>query len=90
MFRVERLIWISSLLSAIVTALLLGLVLLLSIRLREAEMRTMQKLGCSRFTIATLVGTEIVILSLIGLALALTLAWLTHVIAADWLRSLVF
>ena len=89
-FRVEQLIWMSSLLSAIVTALLLGLVLLLSIRLREAEMRTMHKLGCSRFTIVTLVGTEIAILSLIGLALALTLAWLTQIVAADWLRSLVF
>ncbi|MFY9252478.1 MAG: ABC transporter permease [Fuerstiella sp.] len=89
-FRVERLIWISSLMSAIVTALLLGLVLLLSIRLREAEMRTMHKLGCSQFTIITLVGTEMAILSLAGLSLAIIAAWGSHWLASDWLRSLVF
>jgi len=89
-FRVERLIWISSLLSAVVTALLLSLVLFLSIRLRESEMRTMHKLGCSRFTIITLVGTETAIMSLAGLSLAVFAAWATHALAADWLRSLIF
>ncbi len=89
-FRVERLVWLSSVLSAVVTALLLGLVLLLSIRLRAAEMQTMQKLGCSRSTIVLLIGTEILLMTLAGIALALSAAWLSKIAAADWLRSLLF
>lgn len=89
-FRVERLIWISSLLSAVVTALLLGLVLLLSIRLRSGEMKTMFKLGCSRFTVVSLIGTEILAMTLIGVGLAVVAAWGAQVVAADSLRSLLF
>lgn len=89
-FRVERLVWISSVLAAVVTALLLGLVLLLSIRLRAAEMQTMHKLGCSRFTIATLICSEILLMTIAGIALAVIGAWVSRVVAADWLRSLLF
>lgn len=89
-FRVERLIWISSILSAVVTALLLGLVLLLSIRLRAGEMKTMFKLGCSRFTVVSLIGTEILAMTLIGVGLAMAAAWATQWVAADSLRSLLF
>ena len=90
MFRVERLIWISSLLSAVVTALLLGLVIMLSVRLRAREIQTMNKLGCSRYTVLKLLGTEIGILTLLGLGLATTAAWATSLVAADSLRSLLF
>ena len=89
-FRVERLIWISSLLSAVVTALLLGLVIMLSVRLRAREIQTMNKLGCSRYTVLKLLGTEIGILTLLGLGLATTAAWATSLVAADSLRSLLF
>lgn len=89
-FRVERLIWISSLLSAIVTALLLGLVVLLSIRLRANEMKTMYKLGCSRFTVVALIGTELLAMSIVGVALAFAGAWAAKVVAADSLRSVLF
>ena len=89
-FRVERLIWISSLLSAVVTCLLLGLVLLLSIRLRSGEMKTMFKLGCSRFTVVSLIGTEILAMTLVGVGLAVVAAWATQHVAADSLRSLLF
>ena len=89
-FRVERLIWISSLLSAIVTALLLGLVVLLSIRLRTNEMKTMHKLGCSRFTVAALIGTELLAMTAVGVALAFAGAWAARLVAADSLRSVLF
>lgn len=89
-FRVERLVWLSSILSAIVTALLLALVLLLSIRLRAAEMQTMHKLGCSRSTIVMLIGTEILLMTLTGVALAAAAAWVSQVIASDWLRFVLF
>jgi len=89
-FRVERLVWISSLLAVIVTTLLLGLVLLLSIRLRAAEMQTMHKLGCSRWTITQLLGSEILLMTLAGVSLAVFGAWASKVVAADWLKQLLF
>jgi putative ABC transport system permease protein len=89
-FRVEQLVWISSLLAAIVTALLLGLVLLLSIRLREAEMQTMFKLGCSRLTIVTLLSSEVLLMTLAGVTLALSAAWISQAVGSSWLKSLLF
>ncbi|MEZ6060877.1 MAG: ABC transporter permease [Planctomycetaceae bacterium] len=89
-FRIEQLVWLSAVLSSIVTAVLLGLVLLLSIRLRAAEMRTMFKLGCSRGTIAMLLGTELMLMLLAGLLLAAGSAWLTSWVASDSLRRILF
>ena len=89
-FRIERLVWLSAVLSSIVTALLLGLVLLLSIRLRAAEIRTMFKLGCSRGTIITLLGTELALMLLAGLLLAAGSAWFTSWVASDSLRRILF
>jgi len=89
-FRVEQLIWISSLLSGLVTALLLGLVIMLSVRLRAKEIQTMNKLGCSRFTVLKLLGTEIGLLAVLAVVLATTAAWATSLVAADSLRRLMF
>jgi putative ABC transport system permease protein len=89
-FRVEQLVWISSMLAAAVTALLLCLVLMLSIRLRAAEMQTMHKLGCSRSTVAMLLGSEIFLMTAAGVSLAIIGAWCSHLVAADWLRSWLF
>ena len=89
-FRVEQLVWLSSVLSAVVTGLLLALVLFLSIRLREKEMKTMFKIGCSRFTVVTLIGAEILMMSSAGILLATGAAFISHAIAAERLRSLLF
>ncbi len=64
------------------TAAFFGLVVVLSLRLRHAELRLMRRLGCSRATIAANVGTEITLLVLaaVGLTALLTwgsMAWLT-------------
>ena len=89
-FRVEQLVWLSSVLSAVVTGLLLALVLLLSIRLRENEMRTMFKVGCSRLTVFSLICTEILLMSFAGIVIATGAAFVSHSVAADRLRSLLF
>ncbi len=89
-FRVEQLVWLSSVLSALVTGLLLALVLFLSIRLRENEMRTMYKVGCSRMTVFALISTEIFLMSCAGIAVATGAAFVSHAVAADRLRSLLF
>lgn len=89
-FRIEQLVWVCSIAAAIVTCLLLGLVLALSMRLRAAEMQTMFRLGCSRLTIATLQAAEILLLLLAAAGLAAAASWLTILFGADWLRSLLF
>ena len=52
------------------TALFLVLVVLLSMRIRKREMRTMFKIGASRGTVFWLQATELIIVMLMGLAVA--------------------
>lgn len=89
-FRVEQLVWISSLLAAAVTATLIGLVLFLSLRLRAAEIQTLFKLGASRRVTIGLLATEVALLLAFGILLALLGAVLTQYAAADGLRRLLF
>lgn len=62
---------------AISTLLLLGLVLMLSLRLRNREIQTMYRLGSSRFKIAELLGFEIGIILLISVFISAALVSLT-------------
>ena len=48
------------------TLLLLGLIIMLSLRLREKEILTMFKLGSSRFKIAELIVLEFIIIFIIS------------------------
>ena len=89
-FRIEQLAWVCSIAAGIVTCLLLGLVVNLSMRLRETEMQTMFRLGCSRTTIAMLHGSEILLLLGVASVLASVAALLTLRFAASILRSLLF
>lgn len=89
-FRIEQLAWVCSIAAGVVTCLLLGLVINLSMRLRESEMQTMFRLGCSRTTIAMLHGSEILLLLCSASVLAGVAALLTLRFAASVLRSLLF
>ena len=89
-FRIEQLAWVCSIAAGIVTCLLLGLVVNLSMRLRAAEMQTMSRLGCSRMTIAMLHSSEIVLLLCAASVLAGAAALLTLRFPASVLRSLLF
>jgi putative ABC transport system permease protein len=63
------------------TATLLALVLVfsLSMRLRESEINVIFKLGCSRATIARLLGAEILIIALVSSAVcAVLLGFVVH------------
>lgn len=66
------------------TALLVGLVLALSMRLRADEMTTLQRIGCSKAMVARLHALEVGCVVLLGAAwaaglLALTMTWLPDV-----------
>ena len=60
-FRIKNVLDAVILVVAIATILALVLVFALSLRLRQREMQTIFKLGCSRSTIARLLGAEIAI-----------------------------
>jgi putative ABC transport system permease protein len=66
------------------TALLVGLVLALSIRMRADEMTTLMRIGCSAKTVAKLHGFEVGFVVLLGGAMAATLLVLT----LTWLPNL--
>ncbi|MBL8811624.1 MAG: hypothetical protein JNM43_15750 [Planctomycetaceae bacterium] len=89
-FRIEQLVWACSVAALVVTLLLLGLVLNLSLRLRAAEMQTMFRLGCSRGTIWMLQTAEILVLLACASLLALTGSWLTVTLGSDAIRTLLY
>jgi len=67
-FRVKNILDAVILVVAIATLLALALVFALSLRLRQREIQTIFKLGCSRATIARLLGAEIAIILVISAA----------------------
>jgi putative ABC transport system permease protein len=86
-FRIKRFFDLSAWLLALVTALFLGLVLILSRRLREREMRTLFKLGCSRFTIFWMQTAEVTLVLTMAAAAATAMAAITRAIAPELLRA---
>jgi ABC-type antimicrobial peptide transport system permease subunit len=57
-----------------VTAALIGLFIVLSVQLRQREFATMFRIGCARFMILRLVGSELLILFVLsGLVTALVI-----------------
>jgi len=84
-FRIRNVLDAVILVVGTATVLALILVFALSLRLREREIRTIFKLGCSRSTVARLLGAEIVII----LAAAGTLAGLLLAVVAHFDEPLV-
>ncbi len=75
-FRVKRLFDAQALLVGVTTVLLLALVVLLSVRLRRGEMETMFKIGCARWMMFGMQATEILIVVVAGVAIAIGLSWI--------------
>lgn len=70
--RIKRLFDVNTLLVGVSVALLIGLVVALSLKLREAERRTLHKLGCARWLVAQMLTAEMLIV--LGGAVLLALA----------------
>lgn len=87
-FRIERFLDVGAVLIGLVTTLYLVLVVLLSLRLRQAEMDTMFKLGCSRWTMVWLQTAELSIVLGISLAAAGGLSWATWMFGTDLIRQM--
>jgi len=82
LFKVKRFVSVNTWLVGISTAMLTGLVMLLSLKLRQGEMETMFKIGCERKAIATIQITELGIILAVGLGLAIAFA-----ILLDWFAT---
>lgn len=68
-FRVERFLDVAAVAILSTTAALVILVFALSLRLRQREIQTLFKLGCSRFMIARVLFAELALIGLAGTAL---------------------
>jgi len=88
-FRVKRFFDMQSVVVLLAMGLLLFLIVLLSLRLRRGEMRTMYKIGCARRTMFWLQAYELAIVIVFAAASAALVAWgLSHA-AADLLLEIV-
>lgn len=87
-FRVKQVLDANAFLVAISTGLLLGLVVMLSVRLRKREMETMFKLGCSRGTIVMLQVAEMGIIFSMSILLLAMAVWAVWIGSGDFVESL--
>lgn len=88
-FKVEGILRAVFLLISLAALLLIVLVMMLSIRLRRGEMRTMFKLGCSRTKIAGMLTAELALTAAMSVSLTIALMFITVRYVDPILRSLV-
>ena len=74
---------------ALATILAIVLVFALSLRLRQREIETIFKLGCSRATIAKLIAAEILIIVIASVVLNVLLMVPLHLYTNELVRMLV-
>jgi len=74
---------------SLVTLLTLSLVIVLSIRLRRSELVTMSKIGCSRHTIVSILGSQLLIILAVSFLFTGALALITDLYGSELVRFLV-
>ena len=87
-FRIKNVL--DAVISVVVLATILAIILVfaLSIRLRQREIQTIFKLGCSRLTIVRLVAAEILIIVIASGLICTGMVFLVNVFANDLVRML--
>jgi putative ABC transport system permease protein len=88
-FRIKNVIDAVVVIVAFGTVLTIFLVFVLSLRLRQGEIDTIFRIGCSRMTVARLLIAEIVIIALISAAFCAALLWLVQANSNELVRSLI-
>jgi len=88
-FRIKELLDAAVAMAGAATVLALLLVFALSLRLREQEMATMFKLGCSRAAMARLAGAEVMILGGFAALLCGGVLMLVNAHGVDLVRALI-
>jgi len=87
-FRIKNVLDAVVAMVALATLLALGLVIALSLRLRQREIQTTFKIGGSRLTIARLLTAELLIIGLVSAVLGGLLTWGVWIYANDLVRLL--
>ena len=88
-FRFERVLRILVSTVGAATALMFALVMVLSWRLRADELRTMTRLGCSRFKAVQIMGAEVFLMVVASVTLAAVFGLgITH-FGETWLQNLI-
>jgi putative ABC transport system permease protein len=87
-FRIKNVLDAVIAVVALATVLAVILVFVLSLRLRQREIETIYKIGCSRMTIANLIATEIMIIILSSALLCSILMVAVRSISNDLVRML--
>ncbi len=87
-FRIKNVLDAVIVLVGSATLLALVLVFALSLRLRQRELQTIFKLGCSRATIAYLLAAEILIIGLLAGVLCIALLYVVDAYSNDLVRTL--
>ncbi len=88
-FRFERVLQIIVWTVGLATALMFVLVMVLSWRLRADELRTMTRLGCSRWKAVQIMGAEVFLMMGTSVALAAFFGFLIAHYGDTWLQNLV-
>ena len=89
-FRIKNVLDAVILIVALATVLAIALVFTLSLRLRQREIDTIFKLGCSRMTIARLLAAEIGIIMLVSAAICAVLMFAVEIYSGELVRALFF
>ncbi|TNF56458.1 hypothetical protein EP227_00715 [bacterium] len=87
-FRIKNVLDSVIIIVGLATILAVVLVFALSLRLRQREIKTIFKLGCSRLTIARLIAAEIFIIVLTSSVLCGAFVFTTSLFASDLVRRL--
>ena len=74
LFKVKLFFDANVIMVSVATSLFLGLVVLLTLRIRKREMETLFKIGCSRLKVFSVMGTELSIIVIAGLVVAAALS----------------
>ena len=89
-FRIKRVIDAVIAIVGLATVLAISLVFALSVRLRQRELSTIFKLGCSRMTAVKLIAAEIVIIVLASSIISAGLLYIVDANAETLVRMLIF
>ena len=89
-FRIKRVIDAVIAIVGLATVLAITLVFALSVRLRQRELSTIFKLGCSRMTAVKLIAAEIVIIVLASSIISAGLLYIVDANAETLVRMLIF
>ena len=88
-FRFERVLQIIVWTVGLATALMFILVMVLSWRLRADELRTMTRLGCSRWKAVQIMGAEVFLMVATSVALAAFFGFVIAHYGEPWLQNLI-